>query len=71
LLLTSSTLLKMLNAGRYDDAAQLLLLWVNAGGHPQLGLVTRRRAELALWNSPQSGSTPTVPAALLPIYSVL
>ena len=47
--LASSTLLKLLNAGRYADAGEQLLLWCNAGGHPQPGLVTRRHAELALW----------------------
>lgn len=47
--LASSTMLKCLNAGRYDEAVEQLLTWVNAGGHPQAGLVTRRQAEAALW----------------------
>jgi lysozyme len=48
--LAGSTLLRMLNAGNTTGAGQHLLLWVNAGGKPQPGLVTRRKAELALWN---------------------
>jgi lysozyme len=47
--LASSTLLKVLNAGRYDDAVEQLLLWTHAGGKECSALVKRREAEAALW----------------------
>ena len=47
--LASSTLLKVLNSGRYDDAAEQLLRWDVAGGRENAGLKARRQAELALW----------------------
>jgi GH24 family phage-related lysozyme (muramidase) len=47
--LASPTLLKDLNVGRYADAGEQLLLWVNAGGKPQPRLVACRQAELVLW----------------------
>lgn len=47
--LGSSTLLKVLNLGRYDDAAEQLLRWDLAGGQENAGLKARREAELALW----------------------
>jgi len=61
--LESSTLLRCLNAGRYDDAAEQLLLWDLAGGEVNLGLKARREAELRLWKSapqlcPASSSQP-------------
>jgi len=49
--LASSTLLRCLNAGRYDAAAEQLLLWDLAGGEVNLGLKARREAELHLWKS--------------------
>jgi lysozyme len=48
--LASSTLLKVLNGGRYEDAAEQLLRWDQAGGEENAGLKTRREAELELWN---------------------
>jgi lysozyme len=50
--LANSTLLRCLNAGRYDAAAEQLLLWDLAAGEVNLGLKARREAELSLWNSP-------------------
>jgi lysozyme len=50
--LANSTLLRFLNAGRYDAAAEQLLLWNLAGGQVNPGLVARREAELCLWKSP-------------------
>lgn len=50
--LMKSTLLRALNAGRYEAAAEQLLLWDLAGGEVNLGLKARREAELRLWNSP-------------------
>jgi lysozyme len=49
--LQSSTLLRCLNAGRYDAAAEQLLLWDVASGEVNLGLKGRREAELCLWKS--------------------
>jgi lysozyme len=49
--LAKSTLLRCLNAGRYDAAAEQLLLWDLAGGEVNLGLKARREAEVRLWKS--------------------
>ncbi len=49
--LAKSTLLRCLNSGRYDAAAEQLLLWDLAGGEVNLGLKARREAELRLWKS--------------------
>ncbi len=57
--LASSTLLKVLNGGRYEDAAEQLLRWDLAGGEENAGLKARREAEAALW----SGSTAEQKAA--------
>ena len=48
--LASSTLLKVLNGGRYADAAEQLLRWDIAGGQENAGLKARREAEYALWH---------------------
>ena len=52
--LASSTLLKVLNGGRYEAAAEQLLRWDIAGDRENAGLKARREAELALWSG--SGS---------------
>jgi GH24 family phage-related lysozyme (muramidase) len=49
--LASSTLLKVLNGGRYQEAAEQFLRWDLAGGKPNAGLKARREAECALWNA--------------------
>jgi lysozyme len=49
--LASSTLLKSLNAGRYDDAAEQLLRWDHAGGQENAALKARREAEAELWRN--------------------
>jgi lysozyme len=49
--LASSTLLKSLNAGRYDDAAGQLLRWDHAGGQENAALKARRQAEAELWRN--------------------
>ena len=49
--LASSTLLKSLNAGRYDDAAEQLLRWDHAGGQEMAALKSRREAEAELWRN--------------------
>ena len=49
--LAESTLLRELNASRYNTAAEQLLLWDHAGGKINLGLKARREADLRLWRS--------------------
>lgn len=52
--LASSTLLKLLNRGDYQGAADQFSRWVNAGGKRLEGLVKRRAAERALFLEPLS-----------------
>jgi lysozyme len=47
--LAGSTLLRELNAGHCDAAAQRLLSWDRAGGVVNAGLKARRQAEFELW----------------------
>jgi len=47
--LRDSTLLRLLNQERYDEAAAQLKFWVMAGGQQLPGLVTRRAAERAMF----------------------
>lgn len=47
--LAGSTLLRELNAGRHEAAAQQLLVWDHAAGQVNAGLKARREAEFALW----------------------
>lgn len=63
--LASSTLLKVLNGGRYAEAAEQLLRWDLAGCQVNAGLKARRKAELALWNGGQETKsiTPLPPPA--------
>ena len=49
--LYSSTLLKDVNLGDFDSAAQQFGRWVYAGGKVLPGLVTRRAAEAALFQT--------------------
>jgi lysozyme len=51
--LTASTLLKCLNAGRYDEAVEQLLLWDHTGGQECSALKARREAEAELWRNSQ------------------
>ena len=48
----NSTLLKQLNEGRYDLAADQLLRWTKAAGKELAGLVRRRAAERAVFLTP-------------------
>lgn len=50
--LGASTLLELLNGGFYKEAAQQFGRWINAGGAPSKGLIKRRAAEVALFNTP-------------------
>ena len=52
--LAGSSLLQQFNKGRYDDAAEQLLLWDHAGGQEIAALKARRQAEVALWNNSPS-----------------
>lgn len=45
----SSTLLKHLNGGDYNDVPNQLLRWVKADGKTLQGLVNRRENEIKLW----------------------
>ncbi len=47
--LASSTLLRDLNAGNYDAAAEQLLRWDHAGAQENTALKARRQAEFNLW----------------------
>lgn len=49
--LKSSTLLKLLNQGKYSEAAEQFMRWVFAGGQKLDGLVRRRKAEQKLFRS--------------------
>lgn len=50
----SSTLLKVLNAGHYDQVPGQLARWVHDNGKVVKGLVNRRNKEIELWNRPVS-----------------
>jgi GH24 family phage-related lysozyme (muramidase) len=49
--LAESTLLRELNAGRYEAAAEQLLRWDHAGAQENAGLKARRQAEMELWGA--------------------
>jgi lysozyme len=49
--LLGSTLLRHVNAGEFDLAAQQFLLWDHAGGVVVPGLLVRRQAEVAMFQS--------------------
>ena len=56
--LAASTLLAELNRGRYNAAAEQLLLWDHAGARELPGLRARREAEFHLWHSNQEEARP-------------
>jgi lysozyme len=49
--LAASSLLKSLNAGKYDEAEEELLRWDHAGGQEIAALKARREAESELWRN--------------------
>jgi GH24 family phage-related lysozyme (muramidase) len=51
--LQTSTLLKVLNAGKYEAVPAEFMKWVFGGGVKLPGLVTRRAAEAALFEATQ------------------
>ena len=46
----NSTLLRLLNLGKYDEVPAQLRRWVNDNGVKVPGLVNRREKEILLWN---------------------
>jgi lysozyme len=50
--LTTSSMLRLLNAGRYADAAEQMLQWDHAGGRELAALKARRQADFELWHAP-------------------
>lgn len=48
--LARSTLLRLLNAGKYEEAATEFLVWDHMGGKVVPGLLRRRRAEMEMFN---------------------
>lgn len=44
-----STLLRLLNRGKYEDVPGQLRRWVHSGGQKVRGLVNRREKEITLW----------------------
>jgi lysozyme len=53
-----STLLKKLNASKYDEVPSELLKWVRANGKIVPGLESRRRAEADLWRGASTDKQP-------------
>lgn len=53
-----STLLKELNAGRYDRVPRQLQRWIYVNGRPCGGLIRRRQAEAALFAKPAGRKRP-------------
>lgn len=77
------TIWKLLRAKRFDQIPAQLVLFVNAGGVKNHGLVLRRNAEIALWSVDEPGSvadpappssvtrtTETPPTAVDPVPAV-
>lgn len=56
-----STLLRRLNAGKYEDVPAQLMRWVNNDGKYMKGLARRRSSEGVLWNTPVEASKPVRP----------
>ena len=46
----TSTLVKLLNEGKYDEVPAQLRRWVYSGGKVSKGLKNRREAEIKIWN---------------------
>ena len=63
--LRSSTLLKVLNKGDYEEAANQLLRWDKQGKKTLLGLTRRREAEKAMFLSEPNVTTQAKPKSAL------
>ncbi len=48
----NSTLVKVLNAGNFDQVPAQLRRWIRDNGKIVKGLINRREKEITLWNSP-------------------
>jgi len=59
--LAKSTLLKRVNAGKFDEVPAEFMKWTKGGGRELPGLVRRRRAEAKLWRGIDT-DTPVVVA---------
>jgi lysozyme len=64
--LQKSTLLRRVNAKRFDDVPGELMKWTRAGGRELPGLVRRRRAEAALWRGLGDAAAPVAEARTAP-----
>lgn len=64
--LRTSTLLKHINAKRFDRVPAELMKWTKAGGRELPGLVRRRRAEAAMWRGVHEGEVDHEEARLKP-----
>lgn len=60
--LQSSTLLRLLNASKYQEAADQLPRWNKAGGKELAGLTRRRNAERDLFLTPEGSLLPDGPS---------
>lgn len=57
----SSTLLKVLNAGKYELVPDELRKWTKSGGKTNPGLINRRNSEIGQWTRGAFVSSATVP----------
>jgi len=64
--LRSSTLLRMHNAGRYEDAAQQFNRWDKAAGKVMKGLQRRRHAEKCVYQGSEAGVAIALALAAFP-----
>lgn len=51
---TDSTLLRVLNQGKYEQVPGQLARWVKDNGVEVLGLINRRNKEISLWNEQEA-----------------
>lgn len=65
--MAKSTLIKKLNKGDYQGAADQFDVWINAGGQPVQGLINRRKKEKALFLKPVDASQKPVEAPPAPV----
>ena len=69
--LKRSTLLKRVNAKRFDDVPAEFMKWNKAGGRALAGLTRRRRAEVEVWRSLPGGEPDSVIAAAQEVIPVI
>ena len=62
-----STLLRVLNAGHYDQVPAQMMRWNHAGGKVSQGLTNRRTAEAALFRRGTAAQGHTAPAPTAPV----